>query len=60
MREISNGTEVTHEVRLGFRFGGIEKIFDLLIRALIFTGEREKKLSIHALEEFKRLEQLIE
>ena len=57
--KIGGDTEVTHELRVGFSFHGLEKVFDWFIRRFIFTERKIKAIKRHATEEFKNLENII-
>ncbi|MCL0051041.1 hypothetical protein M1N22_04375 [Dehalococcoidia bacterium] len=57
--KIGEDTEVTHELRVGFSFYGLEKIFDWFVRKFIFTERKIKAIHRHATEEFKNLENII-
>lgn len=52
-------TEVIHQLRIGFSFKGLEKIFDWFVRKFIFTEKKIGALERHAMEEFKNLENII-
>jgi hypothetical protein len=53
------GTEVVHELRTGFKFIGLEKLFDWVMSKTKLTPERIKAVKQHATEEFKNLEKIL-
>lgn len=57
--ERDENTEITHELLVGFSFGGLENIVDWFIRKLIFTERKMRALERHTLEEFQNLENII-
>jgi len=54
----NGGTEVTHELRIGFKFLGLQNLFDWVMSKTRFTPQRIKAIKQHAREEFKNLEKL--
>ena len=52
-------TKVTHKVRIGFSFIGLEKIFDWFVNRFILTTQKKKAIEQHAREEFKNLESIL-
>ena len=53
------GTEVVHELRTGFKFIGLEKLFDWVMSKTKLTPERIKAIKQHTTEEFKNLEKIL-
>jgi len=53
-------TEVIHELRIGFSFKGLEKIFDWFVKRFILTPKKVDAIKRHAIEEFKNLENVLE
>ena len=52
-------TEVVHELRTGFRFIGLEKLFDWVMSKTKLTPEKTKAIKQHVTEEFKNLEKIL-
>jgi hypothetical protein len=60
MSDISkNNTEVIHELRIGFRFLGLEKIVDFFISTFIMHRKKITAIKRHAINEFKNLETIL-
>lgn len=53
------GTEVVHELGTGFKFIGLEKLFDWVMSKTKLTPKRIKAIKQHATEEFKNLENIL-
>jgi hypothetical protein len=54
-----NNTEVIHELTIGFRFPGLEKIVDLFISTFIMHRKKIAAIKRHAINEFKNLENIL-
>lgn len=50
------GTEVTHDLRIGFKFIGIANLVDLFANSFILTFREKQAIHQHAKEEFTNLE----
>ncbi len=56
---VDSDTKVIHEIRIGFRFLGLEKIIDWFIALFIMPPKKISAIKRHAIEEFKNLEQIL-
>jgi hypothetical protein len=56
---LKNDAKVIHEIRIGFRFFGLEKIIDWFISAFIMPEQKIDAVRRHAIEEFKNLEKIL-
>lgn len=52
-------TEVIHNLKIGFSFKGLGRIFDWFVRKFILTKRKTEAIKQHATEEFKNLEKII-
>ena len=57
--DMFGGTEVTHDLRIGFKFLGFEKIIDLFANSFLLTSRERQAINQHAKEEFTNLEHLL-
>uniref|UniRef100_A0A7V0Z811 Uncharacterized protein n=1 Tax=candidate division WOR-3 bacterium TaxID=2052148 RepID=A0A7V0Z811_UNCW3 len=56
---LNKDTEVIHELKIGFVYHGLEKIFDWLVRKLAVPPKKIEAIERHATEEFKNLENIL-
>lgn len=59
LEKVSEGTELTQKILIGFTFLGIKKIVDWFAKEFILTPKQIQLLHNHTKEEFSSLEKLI-